>query len=221
MKRKKEIRTMDVILVIIAVFLLMFIITLLVLYYITGAIPDTLCTCVFTICGGECGVMGWIKTTKERKRDRQYELDDRKHQEELEKEKTSIHIEKMSSIPYEILKLMDNIMQTGGKGDFLNDFTSLMDTIYAYGSKEAIKIAATMQKENYTLRNTVSFNKYRAISMYILLATQIKNDVTGIRVSPELWLEMKITDYANNKDEFKKANNDIVRELKLENSFCI
>ena len=30
--------------------------------------------------------MGWIKTTKERKRDRQYELDDRKHQEELEKE---------------------------------------------------------------------------------------------------------------------------------------
>ena len=92
----------------------------------------------------------------------------------------------MSSIPYEILKLMDNIMQTGGKGDLLNDFTSLMDTIYAYGSKEAIKIAATMQKENYTLRNTVSFNKYRAISMYILLATQIKSDVTGIRVSPGL-----------------------------------
>lgn len=78
-----------------------------------------------------------------------------------------------------------------------------------------------MQKENYTLRNTVSFNKYRAISMYILLATQIKSDVTGIRVSPELWLEMKITDYANNKDEFKKVNNDIVRELKLESSFCI
>ena len=111
-----------------------------------------------------------------------------------------------------------------GKGvifDLLNDFTSLMDTIYAYGSKEAIKIAATMQKENYTLRNTVSFNKYRAISMYILLATQIKSDVTGIRVSPELWLEMKITDYANNKDEFKKVNNDIVRELKLGSSFCI
>ena len=157
-------------------------------------------------------VIGFIVTYKSLKRN---------FKEELEKEKTSIHIEKMSSIPYEILKLMDNIMQTGGKGDFLNDFTSLMDTIYAYGSKEAIKIAATMQKENYTLRNTVSFNKYRAISMYILLATQIKNDVTGIRVSPELWLEMKITDYANNKDEFKKANNDIVRELKLENSFCI
>lgn len=84
--KKKDVRTMDVILVVIAVFLLLFIITLLILYYITGAIPDTLCTCVFTICGGECGVMGWIKTTKERRKDRQYELEDRKYQESLDKQ---------------------------------------------------------------------------------------------------------------------------------------
>ncbi len=127
----------------------------------------------------------------------------------------------MSTMPYFILELLEKMNKSQGQGDILNDFISLMNTVYAYGSEKAILIAATMQKENYTLRNTVSFNKYRAISMYILLATQIKNDVTGIRVSPELWLEMKITDYANNKDEFKKANNDIVRELKLENSFCI
>ena len=75
---------MDVVLAIIAVFLLLFIVTMLVLYYITGAIPDTLCTCVFAICGGECGVMGWIKTTKERQKDRQYELEDRKYQENLD-----------------------------------------------------------------------------------------------------------------------------------------
>ena len=77
---------MDVILVFIAVFLLAFIVTMIILYYLTGAIPDTLCTCVFAVCGGECGVMGWIKTTKERQRDRQYELEDRKHQEDLEKQ---------------------------------------------------------------------------------------------------------------------------------------
>lgn len=77
---------MDVILAFIAVFLLAFIVTMIVLYYLTGAIPDTLCTCVFAVCGGECGVMGWIKTTKERQRDRQYELEDRKHQEYLEKQ---------------------------------------------------------------------------------------------------------------------------------------
>lgn len=84
--KKKKVRTMDVVLVIIAVFLLLFIITMLILYYITGAIPDTLCTCVFAICGGECGVMGWIKTTKERQKDRQYELEDRKYQEKLDKQ---------------------------------------------------------------------------------------------------------------------------------------
>lgn len=77
---------MDVILAFIAVFLLAFIVTMIILYYTTGAIPDTLCTCVFAVCGGECGVMGWIKTTKERQRDRQYELEDRKHQEDLEKQ---------------------------------------------------------------------------------------------------------------------------------------
>lgn len=83
-KEKKKVRTMDVVLAIIAVFLLLFIVTMLVLYYITGAIPDTLCTCVLAICGGECGVMGWIKTTKERQKDRQYELEDRKYQENLD-----------------------------------------------------------------------------------------------------------------------------------------
>lgn len=84
--KKKKVRTMDVVLVIIAVFLLLFIITMLILYYVTGAIPDTLCTCVFAICGGECGVMGWIKTTKERQRDRQYELEEREYQEKLDKQ---------------------------------------------------------------------------------------------------------------------------------------
>lgn len=74
---KKEVRTMDVILVIIAIVLLVFSIAMIVIYYLTGGIPDTLCTCVFAVCGGECGVMGWIKTTKDRNQERQYELEDR------------------------------------------------------------------------------------------------------------------------------------------------
>lgn len=83
-KKKRDIRTMDVVLVIIAVFLLLFVSIMLILYYVTGAIPDTLCTCVFAICGGECGVMGWIKTTKERIRDRTFEIEDREYQKEQE-----------------------------------------------------------------------------------------------------------------------------------------
>ena len=84
-------RTMDKILLLLAVFLLIFVSVMIWLYYRTGAIPDTLCTCVFAICGGECGVMGWIKTTKERQRDRKYEIEDRKYQKEQEaKENESI-----------------------------------------------------------------------------------------------------------------------------------
>lgn len=86
MKGKKNVRTMDVILAVIAVFLLLFIVVMVWLYYRTGAIPDTLCTCVFAACGGECGVMGWIKTTKERQRERSFELEDRKHEEQRQKE---------------------------------------------------------------------------------------------------------------------------------------
>ena len=86
MKEKKSVRTMDIILAVIAVFLLLFIVVMVWLYYQTEAIPDTLCTCVFAACGGECGVMGWIKTTKERQRERSFELEDREHEEQRQKE---------------------------------------------------------------------------------------------------------------------------------------
>ena len=44
MKEKKSVRTMDIILAVIAVFLLLFIVVMVWLYSQTGAIPDTLCT---------------------------------------------------------------------------------------------------------------------------------------------------------------------------------
>ena len=39
-------------------------------------IPDTLVTCVFAALGGECGAMAWIKTTKERRQDREWQKQD-------------------------------------------------------------------------------------------------------------------------------------------------
>ena len=62
---------MDKILVIVGVVLLLFTITMIVVFLICGSIPDTLCTCVFTALGGECGVMGWIKTAKEKYREKE------------------------------------------------------------------------------------------------------------------------------------------------------
>ena len=81
---KKNRRTMDVILKILAVFLFIFTLAMIIIYCLTGGIPDTLCTCVFTACTGEIGVMGWIKTTKDRNQERRYELEDRKYEDRKE-----------------------------------------------------------------------------------------------------------------------------------------
>ena len=127
----------------------------------------------------------------------------------------------MSTMPYFILELLEKMNKSQGQGDILNDFISLMNTVYAYGSEKAILIAATMQKENYEKAKSKQFEKYRAISLYTLLATQIKYDVTGIVVSPEFWLQMKLNDYSVSKSEFKKANNLIVKELNLKSEFKV
>lgn len=65
-RRKKKLHTMDIILVIIAVALVVFTLEMIAIFKQTGAIPDTLVTCVFAALAGECGAMAWIKTTKER-----------------------------------------------------------------------------------------------------------------------------------------------------------
>jgi len=82
----KKIGTMDLILILVGSFLLIFTTVMVVLHVLTGSTPDTLITCVFAALGGECGVMGWIKTTKERHKERQWELEDREHEEKKEAE---------------------------------------------------------------------------------------------------------------------------------------
>ena len=77
MKKTKKIKTMDVILVVIAVALTAFTVEMIIVFKETGMIPETLVTCVFAALGGECGAMAWIKTTKERNREREWELEDR------------------------------------------------------------------------------------------------------------------------------------------------
>ena len=75
-------RTMDAILILIGVAVIIFTVVMIWLYLITGSIPDTLCTCFFVACTGECGFMGWIKTAKTRYQEREWQQEDQKHFEE-------------------------------------------------------------------------------------------------------------------------------------------
>lgn len=79
-------KTMDIILVIVGIAVLIFTIVMIWLYLITGGIPDTLVTCFFAACTGECGFMGWIKTAKTRQQEREWtEEDEKRRQEFIEK----------------------------------------------------------------------------------------------------------------------------------------
>lgn len=73
---KKGIGTMNLILIIVGVSLLAFTIAMIWIFLTYAAIPDTLCTCVFAALGGECGVMGMIKTSKEKYKEREWKKED-------------------------------------------------------------------------------------------------------------------------------------------------
>ena len=70
---KKKLKTMDLILAVLLTVMILFIITMVWVFLRMGAVPDTLIVSVFAFFGLECGVMGWIKTTKTRLEDRLYE----------------------------------------------------------------------------------------------------------------------------------------------------
>lgn len=75
-KSSKRLGAMDIILIFAAIVLLVFTAVMIYLFAVQGAIPDTLCTCVFAALGGEFGVMGWIKTNKDKLQNRKWEKED-------------------------------------------------------------------------------------------------------------------------------------------------
>lgn len=91
-------KTMDLILIIVGASVVIFTIVMIRLYILTGAIPDTLCTCFFAACTGECGFMGWIKTAKTRYQDHEWQLQYEETQKKLiEKER---ELEAMRNDPF-------------------------------------------------------------------------------------------------------------------------
>lgn len=150
-------------------------------------------------------------------------------QNELAKQKANIQLDKMAVMPYEILALMQEMIDTGKKKatppeqqKLVERMNWIFSSIYAYGSSTAIMILASMQSENY--KNAAipeSADKYRVMAFYVLLTAQIRFDITGEVVSPEAWFKMRITDFQVNRSQIKEANNRLVEELKLNKHFLI
>ena len=143
---------------------------------------------------------------------------------ELKRQRDSVALEKMSTMDemIESGKIKNELQKKKTMEQNFKHFKEIMNTIYSYGTEKSIKIVSLMQKENYAANGkTASLDKYRMMSSYVLLATQIKYDVTEISVSPELWFQMRLTDYEANREEFMNANNKLVDELKLKEEFKI
>lgn len=144
---------------------------------------------------------------------------------ELLKQRDNIALEKMATKPFEVLDLMDRMIKAKNgwneKAE-LDNFKKMMNEIYSYGSEKAISLVALMQKENYAANgDTSKMDKFRVMASYVLLATQIKYDVTGKYVNPEFWFRMRITDFEKNRKEIGEANNKLVKELSLNDKLKI
>lgn len=77
---------MDVILIIVGCAVALFTVVMILLYIFTGGIPETLCQCFYSICGGECGMMAIIKSFKVMAVNRAWAVEDRKRNEKVKTE---------------------------------------------------------------------------------------------------------------------------------------
>lgn len=159
-------------------------------------------------------IIGFIATNRSVKRD---------FKNESLKQRNEIALNKMATMPMRILELLGTIIETGGQNEELaKEFEGFMNEVYAYGSENAIALISKIQKDNMFFGDNVADrNSYELIAMYILLATQIKYDVTGIIVSPEKWYEMRINDYEINREMMRLANNNVVKMFELNKRFYI
>lgn len=155
-----------------------------------------------------------------------YFLNKRNFKEEVNKAKVNATLEQISDLPYKILTLMDTMLQKDKPKNHeqanLKLFQEVMSLTFAYGSKEAIMIVSSMQEANYLLsREPDKVDKNEIMAYYILLACQVKYDLTGIKINPEYWYRMRITDYKAMKEKLDKATNKIVGELQLEDFLSV
>lgn len=77
-KKNNKVKTSNVALIVVLVVLLVFTAYMCVLFKSMGSIPDTLVGCVFAVLGTECGALAWIRTSKEKYKEREWQKEDEK-----------------------------------------------------------------------------------------------------------------------------------------------
>ena len=77
-KRKKKIKTLDVVLICVFGYMLFLNWQMIELFQQTGSAPETAWCALIAALIGECGICGWIRVSKDRNRERRWEKEDQK-----------------------------------------------------------------------------------------------------------------------------------------------
>lgn len=79
-KAVRGIGTLNLVLIAVGGFFIWFNVQMLDIYREYGSIPEGYANTVIAATIGECGICGWIRTSKDRQRDRRWEKQDRKEE---------------------------------------------------------------------------------------------------------------------------------------------
>ena len=81
-----KVGTLNIVLIIVGAFFVWFNWQMLDTFRLQGAIPEAYACAVIAATIGECGICGWIRITKDRQRERKWELEDKTKEENEESE---------------------------------------------------------------------------------------------------------------------------------------
>ena len=158
-----------------------------------------------------------------------YIINKRNHYQSIQQIKAEKQISDLYSILNDVFKFLDILLPLyAQQEDILNNFRELKERIYttvvSAGSKDAVNIMTYIQEMTYSgIDDGVEVPSYQVIASYVLLAMQIKYDVTGVEISPLTWYKGRFTTQkmlavSNFYDDSIIEINNIVDQLKL-NSF--
>lgn len=107
------------------------------------------------------------------------------------------------------LEYMKEMYGAGSVGS-VERYNKLIHDTFIYGSDKTVKLlslyTSSMYKGNVRQAKLVMYIAY--------IASSLKEDFTGYGSSPQTLLQLKMTDYENNKEEFVSIQKEIERELR-------
>lgn len=168
---------------------------------------DTVVTILIT-------VLGFIVT---------YFMTKKNFRDEIIKDKINRTTEIISTLPYDICQLMDEMIRGGGnsQNSTLKKYGDILSKVLAYGSEAAVKIAITMQRLSYSSENMTQEERYGILAAYALLITQLKYDLTSEVISPESWFKLRMKDYDTIEITMKTQINKLIQLLDINQDFCV